>query len=273
MKKIIILFAIISLYHIAAFGQKKYEMVIEKTDGSEVVISTEDIVRTYFREKETDNSGSNSDYSAKIIGSWDWVRVQGYYLSQGPSAMQTTDLTEEEVFEFRSDGTVQYYLYRNHKLVEDGSPQTYSIVGDQLYIGTKTTYTIKELTDDTLILAETKSNTYQEMVFTKVSSDSGSSNSGGASAGSYGLSDAEALTTLQGTWDVTHNGKSQVWVFSGNKVSGVYGSNLSSDFTVSGGVLTGKAFEGGIVLVSLTSSTFEAYYRDDIDEKYYGTKR
>lgn len=50
MKRNIILFTVISLYHIAVFGQKKYEMVVEKNDGTEVVIKTEEIVRTYFRE-------------------------------------------------------------------------------------------------------------------------------------------------------------------------------------------------------------------------------
>lgn len=46
------LMAIISLVQIGSFGQKKYEMVIEKTDGTETVINVEDIVRTYFREKD-----------------------------------------------------------------------------------------------------------------------------------------------------------------------------------------------------------------------------
>lgn len=46
------LMAIISLVQIGSFGQKKYEMVIEKTDGTETVINVEDILRTYFREKD-----------------------------------------------------------------------------------------------------------------------------------------------------------------------------------------------------------------------------
>lgn len=46
------LLAIISLVQIGSFGQKKYEMVIEKTDGTETVINVEDILRTYFREKD-----------------------------------------------------------------------------------------------------------------------------------------------------------------------------------------------------------------------------
>ena len=36
MKKVLLL-AVISLWQSAAFGQKKYEMVVEKTDGTEIV--------------------------------------------------------------------------------------------------------------------------------------------------------------------------------------------------------------------------------------------
>ena len=35
------------------FGQKKYEMVVEKTDGTEIAVNVEDIVRTFFRETYT----------------------------------------------------------------------------------------------------------------------------------------------------------------------------------------------------------------------------
>ena len=56
MKRTITLVAVLCLLQTLAFGQKKYEMVIEKTDGTETVINVEDIVRTYFRER-TDESG------------------------------------------------------------------------------------------------------------------------------------------------------------------------------------------------------------------------
>lgn len=52
MKRILVLFTLVSLYHIVAFGQKKYEMVVEKTDGTKIIANTEDIVRTYFRERK-----------------------------------------------------------------------------------------------------------------------------------------------------------------------------------------------------------------------------
>lgn len=51
MKRFFILLAVAAIFQTIAFGQKKYEMVIEKTDGSETVINVEDNVRTYFRER------------------------------------------------------------------------------------------------------------------------------------------------------------------------------------------------------------------------------
>jgi len=84
MKRIIVLFVMVSMYHIVLFGQRKYEMVIEKTDGSEVVIKTEDISRTYFREISEgggndnqgggdDNQGGNQgnvDNPSALVGIW-----------------------------------------------------------------------------------------------------------------------------------------------------------------------------------------------------------
>ena len=58
MKRLFLLCAVIGLCHFDVFCQKKYEMVIEKTNGEEVVINTEDIVRTYFRER---NGGNTPD--------------------------------------------------------------------------------------------------------------------------------------------------------------------------------------------------------------------
>lgn len=176
MKRIITLLAIICMYHITVYGQKKYEMVIEKTDGTTVVIKTEDIIRTYFRESE--NNNNNSEYAQAIIGKWDWIYVQGYYISSGPDTMQGFDLSEEEVFEFRADGTLQHYYYENHHLVEDGSGCTYRIEGNQLFTEhngkASESYTIKELTGSKLVLSEymidgeTGKETYREMIFSKL---------------------------------------------------------------------------------------------------------
>lgn len=59
MKRVFILLAVVTIYHSIIFGQKKYVMVIEKTDGTEIATNVEDIVRTYFRER-TEESGDNS---------------------------------------------------------------------------------------------------------------------------------------------------------------------------------------------------------------------
>lgn len=50
MRKVFLLFAAICFYHLTVSAQKKYEMVVEKIDGSETVFNVEDVLRTYFRE-------------------------------------------------------------------------------------------------------------------------------------------------------------------------------------------------------------------------------
>ena len=67
MKRTITLVAALCLLQTLAFGQKKYEMVIEKTDGTETVINVEDIVRTYFREG-TDESGDSCESGVSYTG-------------------------------------------------------------------------------------------------------------------------------------------------------------------------------------------------------------
>ena len=65
MKRIITILAIATLCQVIALGQKKYEMVIEKTDGSEIAVNVEDIVRTYFRERSS-SSCPNSNHPHMI---------------------------------------------------------------------------------------------------------------------------------------------------------------------------------------------------------------
>lgn len=59
MKRVIILLAIFSLYKLTMSAQKKYEMVVKKTDGTETVINVDDIVRTYFRERTSSCPDAN----------------------------------------------------------------------------------------------------------------------------------------------------------------------------------------------------------------------
>ena len=63
MKRIIAFLFVISLCQLTVFGQKKYEMVVEKTDGSETVFNVEDIARTYFRERN-DGGGDTDRYTS-----------------------------------------------------------------------------------------------------------------------------------------------------------------------------------------------------------------
>lgn len=76
MKRIFIILAAIGLCQSAMFGQKKYEMVVEKTDGTEVVFNVEDIVRTYFRERENGGSGENTEENW-MVGEWQECNSQG----------------------------------------------------------------------------------------------------------------------------------------------------------------------------------------------------
>jgi len=62
MKRIITLLALVCLYTTLAFSQKKYELVIEKTDGTEITVNSEDIVRTYFRV----NGSNKTDYELAV---------------------------------------------------------------------------------------------------------------------------------------------------------------------------------------------------------------
>ena len=75
MKKIFTLLAVLSLCQTVAFGQKKYEMVVEKTDGTETVIKVEDIVRTYFRER-TDIGGEGDNF---LVGEWQECNFAGTF--------------------------------------------------------------------------------------------------------------------------------------------------------------------------------------------------
>ena len=51
MKKLLLLIFLAWLSVTVSHAQKKYEMVVEKTDGSTIVVNTEDIIRTFFRER------------------------------------------------------------------------------------------------------------------------------------------------------------------------------------------------------------------------------
>lgn len=66
-------FVLICLFHIAGFGQKKYQMVIEKTDKTKISINTNEIVKTYFREINYDEITPTNPVEERLkpfIGYW-----------------------------------------------------------------------------------------------------------------------------------------------------------------------------------------------------------
>jgi len=63
MRKLILSLAIVALCQVSVFGQKKYEMVVEKTDGTEATFQVEDIKRVYFREQNNSGGGQTEEPS------------------------------------------------------------------------------------------------------------------------------------------------------------------------------------------------------------------
>ena len=126
MKKIIALFALMCLSHIIVLGQKKYEMVVEKTDGTEIVIKTEDIVRTYFRVcTEDDNGNDDSTLDSRLVGIW--YEQDGQYIHG---------------FCFEADGTGWKGEWRIGSQ-EEHKARTWEVQGNRLLI-----YRNGDLSDD-----------------------------------------------------------------------------------------------------------------------------
>jgi len=119
MKRIAVLFAIICLYHITVFGQKKYEMVIEKTDGTEIVINTEDIVRTYFRERTEEEKEEEKPDDDLLLGEFHECTPDGTLLD---------DASNYEVLHLKlyKDGTGEFWSVSKGKVDEFKYSFTYT---------------------------------------------------------------------------------------------------------------------------------------------------
>lgn len=96
MKRILTLLLLSCLLNISSFAQKKYEMVIQKTDGTEVVINVEDIVKTFFRERNENNNQDNNKPNDSNLDS----RFFGIWYERNPND------SFDAGFKFESDGTV-----------------------------------------------------------------------------------------------------------------------------------------------------------------------
>lgn len=108
MKRFLILFAVISLYHLSVNAQKKYDMVVEKTDGSEVVINVENIVRTYFRERSNDNTPEDNFF----VGEWQECDSYGN-LKNDAVYSEVVHIT------FNTDGTANFWAVTNGQVLEN----------------------------------------------------------------------------------------------------------------------------------------------------------
>ncbi len=108
MKRTIAFIAVIALCQTLAFGQKKYEMVVQKTDGTETVINVEDIVRTYFRER---NEGGSEEQSF-LVGEW---------VDCNASGTLRNDATDYEVMHMKlySDNKGDFWSISKGKKDED----------------------------------------------------------------------------------------------------------------------------------------------------------
>lgn len=112
MKRFLLLAVLISLCKITVFGQKKYEMVVEKTDGTEVVFNVEDIVRTYFRERSTTNPDEPNLLDGPFpVGRWKECDPDGTFMN---------DATDYEVMHVNiySDGTGDFWSVSKGKVDE-----------------------------------------------------------------------------------------------------------------------------------------------------------
>lgn len=144
MKRLYILAAIAILCQ-TAFSQKKYEMVVEKTDGTETIIKVEDIVKTYFREKDNENSDPEDNTPSEVIAVDLGLSVKWANMNLGASAPEDNGLYYAwgEVEGYNSDShdfSWQTYKYCNwsaksmlkyndedHKTVLDASDDAASV--------------------------------------------------------------------------------------------------------------------------------------------------
>lgn len=163
MKRFVILFAIVCMHHFASFGQKKYEMVIEKTDGSTIVIKTSDIIRTYFREitsGDDDNQGGNNNNQIDnaLVGVWHCVVYEsGSYYTIG--------------WKFDSNGNCYYDEWGNSRTEGEWDiPGKWNASNNLLTItwtdeeGTdieKYSYTLEDNGNKMLLTREGKNKTYE----------------------------------------------------------------------------------------------------------------
>ena len=132
MKRITLLFALVFLFCTTIIGQKKYEMVIEKTDGTETVIPTSEIVRTYFREITSNPDNPTKDFD--LVGTW-------CYGSSEEDAFG--DMNNIEGYVFHENGTCTYFEVYNQGRDKEKKTGYYTYKDNVLTITFTTAYNWK----------------------------------------------------------------------------------------------------------------------------------
>lgn len=103
--KRVLLFVFVCMCQMMVFGQKEYEMVVKKTNGTEVVINVEDIERTFFRER----TNSSNPEEVSVIGEW---------MECTPDGTLKDDATGNEVMHLRfySNDTADWWTVTQGKV-------------------------------------------------------------------------------------------------------------------------------------------------------------
>lgn len=165
-KRFLLLIMLVSLGNALCFGQKTYEMVVEKTDGTETVIPVSDIVRTYFREVSNSgdqggDQGGGQGGDQDLVGIWIMDDEVNHRYSCG--------------WKFNSDGKCVFgeWMYKGTpRFREDdlGLP-SWSVSGNILYISAGSesasfTYTITDGGNTLVLVATSTGDDYSEMAGT-----------------------------------------------------------------------------------------------------------
>lgn len=159
-KRFLLLIMLVSLGNALCFGQKTYEMVVEKTDGTETVIPVSDIVRTYFREvSNSGGQGGDQGGGQDIVGIWIMDDEVNHRYSCG--------------WKFNSDGKCVFgeWEYKGTPRFSDDFGIPWSVSGNILYISAGSesasfTYTITDGGNTLVLVATSTGDDYSEMAGT-----------------------------------------------------------------------------------------------------------
>ena len=159
-KRFLLLIMLVSLGNALCFGQKTYEMVVEKTDGTETVIPVSDIVRTYFREvSNSGDQGGDQGGDQDLVGIWIMDDEVNHRYSCG--------------WKFNSDGKCVFgeWEYKGTPSFKDDFGIPWSVSGNILYISAGSesasfTYTITDGGNTLVLVATSTGDDYSEMAGT-----------------------------------------------------------------------------------------------------------